>query len=111
MTKEEKFFNELGEAIKGAEISKMFGAPALKVKGKAFGCYYEGCIVLKLTGDDHAKALELSDAMLFDPGKMGRPMKEWVVIPFRHQKEWKMLAQAAFDYVNAIAPAVKKKKR
>ena len=101
--KEEKLFTEIGTAIKGAEVSQMFGKPALKVKGKAFACFFENEMVFKITGDEHASAIMLSGAKLFDPSKMGRVMKEWVQVPFKHNKEWKALALAAFEYVKKNA--------
>jgi hypothetical protein len=80
-------------------ISKMFGMPCLKVNGKAFAGFYEGEMTFKLTGSAHAQALGLDGARLLDPGKMGRPMKEWVQVPFVHAEEWGGLAERALEYV------------
>lgn len=97
--KEEIFFTEIGNSTKGVEVSQMFGKPALKVKGKAFACFFENEMVFKLSGDEHAYAISLSVAKLFDPSGKGRNMKEWVQVPYKHSKEWKNLAQVAFEYV------------
>ena len=43
----------------------------------------------------HEKALGLDGAKLFDPGKNGRPFKEWVQVPFAHADEWTGLADTA----------------
>ena len=96
---EEKKYIEIGTSLRGVEVSQMFGKPALKVKGKAFACFFENEMVFKLTGEDHARAIQLSDAKLFDPSGSGRAMKEWVQVPFKHSKQWNPLALAAFDYV------------
>ena len=79
---------------------KMFGMPCLKnSNGKAFAGYSEGTMVFKLGGTSHAEALALSGAKLFDPSERGRPMKEWVVVPFEHSSKWLEFARDAFDYV------------
>ena len=79
---------------------KMFGMPCLKnSNGKAFAGYFEGTMVFKLGGPSHAQALALSGAKLFDPTERGRPMKEWVVVPFEHSSSWLEFARDAFVYV------------
>jgi hypothetical protein len=97
--KEEKAFLETGNSIKGAELSQMFGKPCFKVKGKAFVCFFEDCMVFKLNGDAHKDALILKGSKLFDPSGKGRAMKEWVQVPYTHSKKWKPLAEEAFNYV------------
>ena len=83
-----------------ATSSKMFGMPCLKNElGKAFAGFTEGAMVFKLGAPEHAEALALAGAHLFDPG-MGRPMKEWVVVPADQATRWLGLAQAAQRYVN-----------
>ena len=103
--KAERAFHDLAEELagKGAEASKMFGMPTWKVGGKAFGGIPEGGgLVFKLPPDAVADALKLKGAELFDPG-MGRPMKEWVVVPEAQAKHWPELAQTAIEYVSATA--------
>ena len=79
---------------------KMFGMPCLKnSNGKAFAGFFEGEMVFKLGGANHAEALSLSGARLFDPSERGRPMKEWVVVPIEHVSRWLEFARNAFDYV------------
>ncbi len=79
---------------------KMFGMPCLKnSNGKAFAGFFEGEMVFKLGGANHAEALALSGARLFDPSERGRPMKEWVVVPIEHVSRWLEFARDAFDYV------------
>ena len=79
---------------------KMFGMPCLKnSNGKTFAGYSDGTMVFKLGGSNHAEALGLSGAKLFDPSERGRPMKEWVVVPIEHSSRWLDFARDAFDYV------------
>ena len=80
-------------------LSKMFGMPCIKVNGKAFAGLHHGEMVFKLTGSAHAQALGLDGAQLFDPGHMGRPMKEWVQVPFAHADQWETFAERALEYV------------
>lgn len=103
MSKEQDLFNEIGASVKGAEISQMFGKPALKINGKAFACFFQDCMVFKLTGDEHAAAIKLKGAVLFDPAGKGRAMKEWVQLPFAHKAKWNVLADSAMKYVKKSA--------
>jgi hypothetical protein len=92
----------------------MFGMPTLKVGGKGFAGLFGDAMVFKLQGDAHARARALADAVLFDPSGMGRAMKEWVVLPRTHAKQWPVFAREAIAYVSgatklskASKPAVK----
>lgn len=83
--------------------SRMFSMPCLKTsQRKAFAGFTREAMVFKLSQPEHARALALAGAYLFDPGGMGRPMKEWVVVPAAHAAEWEDLAQAAFAYVDGL---------
>jgi hypothetical protein len=97
--KEEKKFTETGKKIKGAEESQMFGKPCFKVKGKAFACFFENCMVFKLKGEAHKEALSFDGAKLFDPSGKGRAMKEWVQVPYDYSSKWEKFAKAALEYV------------
>lgn len=91
----------------GCDDSQMFGMPTLKFEGKALcGLFDDKGMVFKLTGEDHAAALKLKGAKLFDP-MGGRPMKEWVQIPLAHSATWFRFAQDSFQYV--VASPKKKK--
>jgi hypothetical protein len=88
---------------RGGASGAMFGMPTVKAGGRAIlGCFGDA-IVFKLGGATHARALALRDAELFDPSGMGRPMKEWVVVPSAHASEWPALAEAAFEYGSTAA--------
>jgi hypothetical protein len=99
----EAAFKQLGDALKGAEASKMFGMPCYKIKGKAFFGLYNNDCVFKLTGDVHSAALSLKGAKLFDPSGMNRPMKEWVQVPPSHKSKFGYFAEEAFKYVKKSA--------
>lgn len=83
----------------GAARGKMFGSACLKVGGKVFAVWHDMDMVFKLDGEDHARAMGLDGAHLFDPSGMGRAMKEWVVVPSDQAAEWRSLAREALGYV------------
>ena len=99
MTKAEETFTAAGQSLKGAEQSQMFGKPCFKISGKAFCCFFENCMVFKLTAKSHEKALGLKGAKLFDPSGGSRPMKECLQMAVTHGAIWPELAKAAMMYV------------
>ncbi len=110
-TKAERALEDIGGELagRGAVKSQMFGMPTLKVGGKAFAGAWRGAMVFKLSPDDVQAALKLKGAELFDPG-MGRPMKEWVMVPPAHAKRWSELASSSLAYVAATAAGKSKPK-
>ena len=73
----------------------MFGMPGIKRRGgKAFCGMYGDDMLFKLAGEDHAHALSLRGAHLFEP-MAGRPMKAWVQVPPEHVAQYSDLARAA----------------
>jgi len=88
---------------KDVAIAKMMGHPSLKTAGKLFCCFFEDDMVFKLSGEAHKKALALKGAKLFDPGGMGRAMKEWVQVPPAHSRLWPQLTEQAMEYVKRSA--------
>jgi hypothetical protein len=83
----------------GVTISQMFGKPCLKINGKAFVAQHLELVVFKLSGIDHARALGISGAVLWDPSGKQRPMKEWVALPANSSKHFEAFANAALEYV------------
>ena len=99
MTKAEKLFHDIAEGIPKATEGKMFGALCFKApSGKSAAMYWKECLVVKLEAKDVAVAMKLKGAKHFDP-MGGRPMKEWVQIPFVHSKEWKSFSEKAMKYI------------
>jgi hypothetical protein len=73
----------------------MFGMQGMKRRGGKAFCGLAGeDIIFKLAGEDHAHALTLEGAHLFEP-MAGRPMKAWVQVPPEHQSQYADLARAA----------------
>lgn len=99
----EEYYINAGQQIAGAVQSQMFGKPCFKIDGKAFVCFFQECMVFKLTGTEHKEALALKGAVLFDPSAKGRAMKEWVQVPAAHKNKWPELAKAAYAYVSAAS--------
>ena len=66
--------------------------PCLKQDGKALLGSFDGGVVFKLHGADHAAALALDGSVLFDPSGKGRPMKDWVVVGPIHEASWSTFA-------------------
>src|SRR5438093_3592673 len=94
--KAERALRELAQELapKGAIASQMFGMPTLKVGGKAFAGAREGGLVFKLPANEVEATLKLKGTERFDPG-MGRPMREWVVVPSSQSRHWRPLAERA----------------
>jgi hypothetical protein len=81
--------------------TRMFSMPSASINGKHFAGLYQDNMVFKLSGDEHAAALKLAGAHLFDPSGVGRAMKEWVVVPNKHSRIWPELGAQALAYVSA----------
>ena len=110
MTKAEEYFNQLTSEIPNVAPGKMFGALCVKTpNGKSAAMYWQECIVVKLQGDALKQAMSLDGASLFEPME-GRPMKEWVQIPFSYKKEWKRFAEIAAKEVALLEKKEPKKK-
>jgi TfoX/Sxy family transcriptional regulator of competence genes len=76
-----------------------FGStPGLRVGGKIFAMLARGQLVAKLPKDRVDELVESGVGSRFDAGK-GRPMKEWVSVPIRHQRRWTQLAEEALAFV------------
>ena len=98
-TKTARRFEEIAEELadRGVSVAKMFGMPCYKAGGKAIAGLWGDALVFKLSPELVASTLKLKGVELFDPG-MGRPMKEWVVVPTTHSRRWRGLAEAALGY-------------
>jgi hypothetical protein len=94
----EKLIASFGETD-GLSISQMFGKACLKINGKAFIAQHLEAVIFKLSGTDHARAMALPGAMLWDPSGKGRPMKEWVALPTTASQHFESFANAALEYV------------
>lgn len=81
----------------GAVTAKMFGARAITLRKKAFACLQGDAIAFKLGAGSaaHARALAIPGAGLWDPSGMGRPFKDWVLVPAIDGPELSGLAEEA----------------
>ncbi|MGW0478071.1 hypothetical protein [Nonomuraea sp. NPDC003214] len=97
----EEDFKQVGAELAdlGVLVSSMMGRPALKDQaGKVFASLQrDGAMVFRLVRDtpEHAAALQLDGASLFDPTGQGKVVKDWVVVPHAFADQWTDLAEAA----------------
>jgi len=102
MTTAESYFYQLTGEIQGIEAGKMFGAQCIKTpNGKAAAMFWHDNLIVKLTGEARDEAMSLDGTKFFDPMD-GRPMKEWIVVPFGYRDKWKELTELAVVYVRDI---------
>src|SRR5260221_37360 len=62
------------------QTGAMFGMPCIKVKSKAFAGFWGNSLVVKLGEPRVQTLLKDKSGQPFDPSRMNRPMKEWVVV-------------------------------
>lgn len=106
-----ELFKELSKLIPEVKESKMFGADCLKTpNGKAAAMFWQDCLVVKLNGETYKDALSLDGSKLFEPME-GRPMKEWVQIPFHYSDKWLDFAMISAEGVRKIESKPKKVKK
>lgn len=99
MTKAEEQFHKIANDFQDSKTGKMFGTLCIKnAKGKAFAMLWKDDIVVKLDTDEVIKALKLKGVKLFDPME-GRPMKEWVQMPYEYSSKWKNYVEQSYNYV------------
>jgi hypothetical protein len=78
------------------QLSQMMGMPCVKARGKMVAGFTRGAMVFKLTDpEQHAEALALDGAHLFDPSGQGKPFRQWVVVPAAHAERWDAFADHA----------------
>ena len=89
---------------KGVKKSSMFGMPVLKLGRKPLCALEKDGVVFKLPSEssEHANALKLDGARLFQPHMKNRPgplMKQWVVVPFKHSDKYDDFARASLEMI------------
>jgi len=104
MDAEEQFRSVVEALLRDPKItvSKMFGAPGLKIGGKYFAMFYKGKLVVKLPNERVAALVASRDGEFFDPGH-GRMMKEWLSVGPQARVQWLGLVKEARDFVAAGA--------
>lgn len=80
---------------------RMMGRPIVSWSGTMFGCLSGDTLALKLGAGnpEHAAALQVAGAELFDPGGKKRPFKDWVSIPLESGDEWVRFAGYSLAFV------------
>jgi hypothetical protein len=79
--------------------------PCLKRSGRVIAGFTRGAMVFKLTNPvDHARALAVPGAHLFDPSGRDEPFRQWVVVPAKHASLWDELAYTAYTQDHSISP-------
>jgi hypothetical protein len=108
--KADEYFNQLVETFPECTPGKMFSALCMKLpNGKAAAMFWRDFLVVKLPEAEREKALTLKGAQLFDPMD-GRPMKEWVQVPFEHKSKWKELIASSVKFTKEVSAASGKSK-
>ncbi len=111
MTKAEEFFIKLTSQTPNVKEGKMFGALCMKTpNGKSGAMFWKDSIVVKLSAEPLQEALSLEGAKLFEPME-GKPMKEWVQIPFIHKSKWKKFADISIASVRELKKKIPVKKK
>ncbi|MCW2920405.1 MAG: hypothetical protein JWL76_279 [Thermoleophilia bacterium] len=102
----EQLTADLAEDL-GADVraGKMFGRDAVMYRGKAIACFIPDGCTIPLDDPEHADALALSGAKLFDPSGKGRPMKAWVVLGPEHAGRVTEFARAAARRIDGLLDA------
>ena len=85
-----------------------FGSAALKANGSIFAMTMDGRLVLKLPAERVAALIDDGPGEPFGAGK-GRPMREWVSVPYDADADG--LADEAYEFVRTAKPSAKSRRR
>jgi TfoX/Sxy family transcriptional regulator of competence genes len=82
---------------------RMMGRPILTRDGTMFACLNGEVLGVKLGAGtpEHAAALAIPGAELFDPSTKGRPFKDWVSLPLDAADDWVTFGGYAVAFVAA----------
>ncbi len=106
MTLEQTIFEEIGSSFSEVKRSNLFGKPCFMVNGKPFIAFFQDAMIFKVNAEKVSDVLGLENAQLFDPNGKGKPMKQWVQVPYHSQNEWKKLSEEAFLYMEEVTKTV-----
>lgn len=109
MSAQEKLFQSIPAKLEGGELSQMFGKPCIKLNGKAFCCFFQDELVVKIGAEEANALMKIYEgSQLFDPSGKKRPMKDWLQVPYDYNKDWTKLAKQAAGFIEANEKPVKK---
>ncbi|WP_378148028.1 hypothetical protein ACFJGV_07535 [Cnuibacter sp. UC19_7] len=93
--------DELIDGGAPVERGMMMGRPILKLGGRMFAALSHDAVgfTLGASTPEHAAALAIEGADLFDPGLSGRAFKDWVAIPLDRSDRWPETAAAAIAHI------------
>ncbi|HET8860966.1 hypothetical protein [Marivirga sp.] len=102
MNEAEQLYTEIGESMEDVKSGNMFGWKSFTYKRKPFLFFdknSEQAVVFKVETDKLISTLDLAGTEIFNPGDKGKPMKNWVVVPIKHNYLWKDLALSAYENI------------
>jgi hypothetical protein len=70
------------------------------VRGKIFAMLVRGELVVKLPKQRVDQLVDSNTGTRFERGQ-GRPMKEWLSVPPRHESDWEQLVGEALKFVKS----------
>lgn len=84
----------------GAMPGMIFGHHCLKTSARRVFCFEHGdSIVFKLPPAAYDAVLALEGTSYFAPRPDRPTMRNWIVVPSAHAREWPELARSAYDHV------------
>lgn len=83
------------------ERGTMMGFPCMRIKGDFFASadHKSGDLIVKLPKERVTALIDAGEGEPFAPA--GRTFKEWVSIPSRDAKQWRLLAEEALLFVGS----------
>lgn len=102
MEKAYELYVEIGATMSDAKAGNMFGWQCIKYKNKPFLFFdkkSESAMIFKLDKDSIIDALDISGSETFNPGDKGKPMKNWVLLPFKQRGIWKDYALKSYHHI------------
>jgi TfoX/Sxy family transcriptional regulator of competence genes len=106
-------FESAISSLRGVEIRKMFGYPAIFINGNMFAGLVRDSMILRLGEKDKERFLELPEARPFVAMK-GRVMKQWAVVPsamIKSKSELKVWLGKALAHGRSLPAKVAKRNR
>ena len=99
MTQAENFFKHLAAEIPDVKEGRIFGTDCITThNGKPAAMFWKDNVVVKLKGEHLKEAMSLDGSKQFEPME-GKPLREWIQIPFEHKDKWKKYVLLSIELV------------